>query len=446
MADLATLAARIRELRRLQGISQTQLAGKDLSPSYISLLEAGKRTPTPQVLTLLARRLHCEPAYLLSCLEETRREDLEVELRYAELSLASGEAEEALRRFRAVQNQATNQELSDIRLAAEWGATRALEALGQLEEAIAEYERLREEAHRSRGRVPWLAVVIALCRCYRELGDLSRGIDVGETALEQLQNLRIVPDVLGIELISTLVGLYFERGDVHRAAYLAQTAMEQAESMGDRQARGAAYWNASLVAYNQGRTGDGLLLAEKALAMYAEGENERALARLRLAYASILLGHQPPEVDKALQLLDAAVKQLARHGSVVDQAYCDTERARAMLLRDDPERAIEYARTALDRLGTEHRLESAEAQIVLASAYVRQGDQRAATEAYERAAMLLEASESSRQAAAAWAELAELLEKLGQPERAVWAYRQSVQRLGVRPATITGDPEGVKTG
>ena len=435
MADLATLAARIRELRRLQGVSQTELAGKDLSPSYISLLEAGKRTPTPQVLTLLARRLRCEPGYLLGCLEETRREDLEVELRFAELSLASGASEEALARFRAVRVQGGSQDLVDLRLAAEWGATRATEALGRLEQAATGYERLREEAHRSRGRVPWLGVVVALCRCYQRLGDLSRGIDVGEAALEQRQLLRIVPDPHSLDLVSALVALYLERGDPHRAAYLARAALEQASAVTDSRARSAAYWNASMVAYSQGQTADSLVLAEKALAQYTEGEDERALARLRLAYAETLLGGEQPRVGQAEQLLTAAASQFEVDGSPLERARCETELARAALLASRPEHAAELARRALQGLGTEHRVETARALVVLAAAEVATGDPVTATASYERAALALEGADACRQAATAWAELGQLLESLGDHRRAVRAYRRSVQRLGVRPAT-----------
>jgi transcriptional regulator with XRE-family HTH domain len=440
MADLMTLGSRIRQLRQRLGMSQVELAGNDLSPSYISLLEAGKRSPTPQVLTRLARRLQCEPAYLLTCVEQDRREDLSLELRYAQLSLASGEAAEAQGRFRAVAERASGQELADLRAQAEWGEARALEAQGRLEAALSAYEKLRESAHQSRGQVSWLEVVVALCRCYKELGDISRGVELGEAALAELQSLHIVPAPAGIELISTLVGLYYERGDLHRAAYLAETAIEQAEAMGDRQARGAAYWNASIVAHEGGRTGDALMLAERALALYAEGENERALAKLRGVYAALLLRAEPPQPARARPMLESGIEQLTEQGQSVDAAYLETELARAHLQLGDSTAAVSHAEQALALLGSEHRLESARALIVLAAARIKQGQRDAATEAYERAAVWLEASEALRQAAFAWAELAEVFEALKDERRALWAYRQSVKRLGFRGSPPAEQP------
>lgn len=38
---------RVRERRRQLGRSQTELAGTRLSASYLSLLESGRRRPTP---------------------------------------------------------------------------------------------------------------------------------------------------------------------------------------------------------------------------------------------------------------------------------------------------------------------------------------------------------------------------------------------------------------
>jgi transcriptional regulator with XRE-family HTH domain len=50
---------RIKAIRRQRGLSQAQLAHPELSDSYVSLIESGKRTPTPAVLELLAQKLDC---------------------------------------------------------------------------------------------------------------------------------------------------------------------------------------------------------------------------------------------------------------------------------------------------------------------------------------------------------------------------------------------------
>ena len=55
----------IRICRAARGLSQTDLAGQlDLSPSYLSLLEAGKRQPSLRTLERVSRQLHV-PTHLL---------------------------------------------------------------------------------------------------------------------------------------------------------------------------------------------------------------------------------------------------------------------------------------------------------------------------------------------------------------------------------------------
>ena len=51
----------LREARRSQGLSQNELGAGTYSGSYISHLESGRRTATPQVIEFLTRRLGVSP-------------------------------------------------------------------------------------------------------------------------------------------------------------------------------------------------------------------------------------------------------------------------------------------------------------------------------------------------------------------------------------------------
>ncbi|MFJ9565908.1 helix-turn-helix domain-containing protein [Streptomyces fuscichromogenes] len=445
VSDMVELGSRIRKQRRLKKMSQSDLAGDELSHSYISLLESGKRTPSEDVLRRIAVRLECEPAYLLECLAPDPSGSLETELSYAEMSLADGAPQVALDAFVAVRERAGEEAPAEVRSAAGFGVARSLEALGRLEEALVEYERLRDGDTDGSGSVSDLAVVIALCRCYRELGDLAHAVELAESKLADLQRLGIPASVTAVELTSTLVGLYTERGDLHRAGYLASRAIEQAERLTDDRARGAAYWNASLVAHRAGRAADAVAFVRRALALYAEGEDQRAMARLRNAYAVVLLDAETPDAVAAREQLTLAERELSRHGSTVDQAYCQTALARADLALDDSAGAADRARSALALLGTGHRLQTARTLLVLARAELRQGRPERAREACERAALTLEASEATRQAGFAWAELAEIQQDAGDVRGSLEAYRESLRCLGYRsggiPAAVT-EPRG----
>lgn len=435
MSNQAAFGPRLRRLRQERGLSQTQLADAGMSPSYISLLEAGKRPPTQAVIQRLAERLGCDPQLLTEGVRAVDAAELELQLRYAELALQSGEAAEAAERFRMLLVREA-QTPGSVLAAARWGHARALEAAGDVEGAIAGYEELREEAEAHPGELPWLPLVIALCRCYREVGDLTHSIELGERARTQVDELGLAGTDLEVELGSTLVGSYHERGDMVRARLLADQVIETAERLGSARARGAAYWNASLVADEMGRTVEGLQLAEKALALYAHGEDARSLSRLRTAYAGLLLRQNPPRPVKARPLLEAAAGQLADRGSEVDLAYVETELARVELLSGFPDQAVDMAQRALNRLGKPPRLEAARAMLVLGHAEFARGDEAAALLAYSRATHDLAAMGATRQAAAAWRELAEVFSSLGRVQEALDAYRHAADAASVPPPTV----------
>ncbi|MFI0960798.1 helix-turn-helix domain-containing protein [Streptomyces sp. NPDC021080] len=432
------VGTRIRRLRRSAGMSQADLAGGDLSASYISLLEAGKRTPSAEVLAQLAKRLDCDLSDLTGAPSEVPVKELEVELNYAEMALNNGDPNAAFEAYRVVQEKVTVSAQPEVWYRAEHGMARSLEHGGRLEEAVARLEALHSASLERPDLVPRLTTVIALCRCYRELGDLSHSIEVAEATLAELEKLELGPTVIGVELLSTLVGVYMERGDMHRASYLATRAIEQAGAITDSRALGAAYWNASVVMHRNGNTADALTLIEKALAIYAEGDDQRALARLRNAYAMVLLQSETAQPEVARDVLGQSLASLRDVGSSVDVAYCLSALAQAELRLGNGAAAIEHAEHALELLGPDHRLQSARNHLVLAAARLARGERKSAQDAYERGALMLEASESNRQAAFAWAELAEILKLCGEDERAVWAYRQSMRCMGHRETFLTG--------
>ena len=91
----ATLGQRLRALRKERGLSQSDLAGDLVSPSYVSLIESGQRSPEREVLEGLARKLDCSVLYLESGVAPEEITEQRLKLQFAEIALASGSAEEA---------------------------------------------------------------------------------------------------------------------------------------------------------------------------------------------------------------------------------------------------------------------------------------------------------------------------------------------------------------
>jgi tetratricopeptide (TPR) repeat protein len=426
------LARRLRDRRRQLGFSQTELAGDALSSSYVSLLEAGKRTPTAAVLEVLAERLSCSTAFLLHGQEDHDLVSARLTVTYAELALRNGESADALDQLERV--QATLPAGTDLHRLAQRLKANALEGLGRLEEAVTELESLAAEAESTQQWTELLRLTIDLVRCYQEAGDVEHGLEIGRRQLARVDQLGLRGSDVHAELASTVIGGYYVRGDVTYAGQLAKRAIADVEARGSARARAATYWNSSLVAEAAGNLPDALVLAQKALALYADGDDQRALARLRVAYGWLLIRTTPPQPEAARDVLEAAYAALRDVGSAVDLAYCDTELGRCAQLLGRPDTALDYADHAAERLGPAPRLETAVAGLVRAAALLGLDRRDEAVEAYRSAAGMLGALELSRLAAGAWRELADAFARLGLHEDAGMAYQQALAEAGVPAA------------
>ncbi|WP_235017935.1 helix-turn-helix domain-containing protein [Thermomonospora echinospora] len=433
MAGQETLGQRIRALRIRQGVSQAQLAYPELSDSYISLIESDKRVPAPSVIELLAAKLNCSATYLVSGVSEEVVDELRVTLDYAEIALQNGAAEEARARFADVLANTDAVALPELLQQARWGHALALEAAGALEEAIAELRRLTAETSAEADLEQWAKVHVALSRCLRERGDISAGVEVAEEALRRLVASGAESTDGAVHLGSSLLAAYIERGDLVRARQLAEQLIARAERIGSPLARMAAYWEAAYIAEVRGDYEEGLTLAERALPLLGVLDDSRNLSRLRMVYAGLLLRAHPEQAEQARELLLRIREQInSSSAGEIDVALCLIELARAETALGRPADAVTLTHEALDLLGDSPRRASAGALTVLGEAYVRLGRTEDAVEVLTRAATHMEEMESSREAAQAWFDLAELLGETGAADGPrLGAYRRALACAGL---------------
>src|SRR3712207_4340478 len=99
---MTDVSDRVRELRLAAGLSQTALAGDAFSPSYISLIEAGRRVPTDAALEVLASRLETTVDYLRHGDTAPSEARARLDVDYAKLALLDGDARQARDRLLAI--------------------------------------------------------------------------------------------------------------------------------------------------------------------------------------------------------------------------------------------------------------------------------------------------------------------------------------------------------
>ncbi|HEY7324598.1 MAG TPA: helix-turn-helix transcriptional regulator [Streptosporangiaceae bacterium] len=427
----STLGQRLRTLRIERGLSQAALAGDLVSPSYVSLIESGHRSPEREVLDGLARRLGCSPVYLESGVAPDEINEQRLRLQFAGIARANGELDQARELYLAL-GQATT---GEIRAEARWGLAQTYEALGQLDAALTELEALTEASRSGEPGAPSLLLVMIIkCRVYRAAGDFARSIEVGETALAEIRALGLDGTEDAITLGSTLAGSYEARGDLMSAQRLAGQVIAQAEQMGSRQAQGNAYWSACTIAMARGDLPIALHLATRTLALLSESAGSQSLAAMRINYAWLLLRADPPRLDDADAILSQAHEALTELAFTPLLAACETEMAWSAMLRGDLGLAANRASQAAARC-TERPTGLHHARVVGGLARLLAGDE-AGADVVGDAADQLAALGSSQEAAQAWRDLADALVHQGRSARAIEALQRAADYAGLRSSAI----------
>ncbi len=432
----SAIGERIQARRLELGLTQAEVAAGMLSPSYLSLVESGRRQPAPAALKHIAERLAVDADFLRDGIDAEVRHRARLALGHAELALRRGDVEDAYQRFRALDRDPglSEEQHRQVRM----GRARAAERKGDLDEALGILVELAEEARKEPEVRPWLDVSEALSHCYQQAGDLDLAIHTGEDAMRTAAELGLEGSDEYVRLGCTVLSAYYERGDLARATMLAGELVNVADNSGAPHTRGTAYWNAAIVAESRGRLGEALALVDRAQELFGESDDLRNLARLRVGYAWLLLQQSPPQAARALELLDDVRSEITAYGGAVDLGYCDTERARALLLLGrigDAKAAVEGA---LISLGSQPRIEAARARLLLGRILREQGRTADCLEQCAAAAAILESLGPSRQVASAWRELGDLYREIGRVDDALAGYDQAFRAVRVAPATGVG--------
>lgn len=435
MPSQGTIGDRVRGLRLNRRMSQAQLAGPDLSDSYVSLIESGKRTPTPVVARLLAERLGCTTEFLLHGIEPRQRIDTELGLRHAELELQHGDPGVAAERFTEIV-KAADEENAMLTAHARFGRARALEAQGRLGQAVEAFERLRREASTHPERLADLPLTIALSRCYQRAGDRLRARDLAAHALEQAQKLSVVQGEIAVDLAAVIAEARSDLADDSAALAFVKRVLDVngVPDVMDRSAEVQALWKASATAAAGDDSALAVRLAEDAITAGRSTRLALQLARAAMHWA--MLPTAP--LEEAERLVVAASKAFAV-SSVTARERSESliAHARVRLHADDPARAGELAAAALELAHAAPRTVPAQAHLVLATVALDLGGE--ATKHLATARGLLEALDrpmygSDRAAARCWRELGDLYGRGGDRARQTAAYRMALEAAGVRSA------------
>ncbi|NLT53403.1 MAG: helix-turn-helix domain-containing protein [Actinomycetales bacterium] len=432
---MTTFGDRLRELRLARGLSQAQLAGEDLSPSYVSLLESGKRQPSPEVTRLLADRLSCDAVELEDPDLQRHLQLAQLELSFARLALAHGDSESARTRLEALLESKTIDR--DTRDRAQFLLAVSHEKAHDLDAAVRTMLPVYRRAIRGECQLPLPTIGINVCRFLIDAGDLHAATRIGEEALQVGEERGLKATNEYLRLAATVADAYYELGDLTQAASHIDDFIQIAEQGDLPEGQSALYWNAALIAEARDRHEEALHLCERALALVSEGDTTRDLGRLRSDVAWLILWTDPSRAPEATAILERALPDLQDLGSPADLATWERVRSLADLLTGSPEQAERTARQALLHLSAYPDAETARVLITLGDAIAVQGHTSEACTQYHGAMESLSALPVSRHTASLWREIADRLLLFNETDPAVKAYQQALNAAGVRSHLAT---------
>jgi transcriptional regulator with XRE-family HTH domain len=342
---------RLRQLRQGRGMSQRDLAGTQLSASYISLLEAGQRVPTLNVAVALARRLETSPEELIGktarhLLTESEPSDAPLLVQmHANDASDIGDQEEARRLLTEALAQAREEGNQQQIVQLGTHLQEILHLLGAHEARLVLLEELLALPV-VRGSVQTeLSLLITQASALRESGHLVEARQMAMTAMRRTTDPVVSGGLEHVRLLGVLVSVLCELGDLDQVRPLVQELTSLAAKLGRPSVSGRASWAASMAYALLGESDEAYEHLRVALRdlPYAS-MSLRDWLRFCRAVVSTLLDLQR-DMDLAYEWLQSAEAAARTVCLAKEQTQVRALRARYELLTGNPQGALEIYET-----------------------------------------------------------------------------------------------------
>jgi transcriptional regulator with XRE-family HTH domain len=438
------LGLRLKQLRLSKGLTQTELAGDRFSKEYLSQIERGKTRPTAETIAWLAARLGVDVEQLANGVPTDLHRQVEAALAVGDAYLQKHDYAPASEEYARAKQLVTGANFPELEVRALLGEAHTRVVLGDakvgLELAGAAREIVENPEHKGRFTDLDLAEVMHYMGVSRYmLGSVTTALGFFNEALrlaarqERQDRREDRPSTPRLELTIRVLHYrsrcYRHRRDYDAARVDINRAIDLSALIEDESRLGDLYFQASLVAYKEGRWVKARSLAIQAKECLERASREGEIGKLlnNLGGLNLLLGN-PDAAEKYLTEAFAKALEVDDSG---DAGQAISSLARVNLDRKDYPKAAEQALVALTFLRgrTDFLVETAMAQITLGRALLNLNRLSLAERVLSLAADTFERGESKSHRALAWVAQGELAETRGDAREAARLYRKAADEL-----------------
>jgi len=411
---------KLRELRQQAGLTQFELAEGIAASSFISLLEAGKRKPKPELIVKLASRLGVPTEELVV---DQSTQERELNLNTAKVALSSGDLELAEEYANQVLKFGPEGVQDSASVAASVVLVQVRARRGHFDGVVDQLEQLFRDYPNAtpdlRSRIGNEIVRV----CFRS-GNLALGVQRGETLL--MEYATVWPATEVVELMVQLAACHFRRGDTPRASEIVERALKLAEKCKSPKAMVQSYWQASALAGDRGDLALALSHISNAIHWTKLAELNQVLPILNDNAAKWMLDLPNPDLDRIHDLAESAYLDLAAQNNPGHAAYTCITLSEVELRQGNYEKALMYVRKGVAELppeipGPKASLFSQEAKILF-----RLGKISDSIAQLEQAMEHMLTMPPDRELATHWGEVARVFVEIGLKDRAIYAYEQAI--------------------
>lgn len=424
--DPEALGQRIKQLRLERGLSQEAVAAPRYTAAYVSHLEKGKRTASPEVIKHLASKLGVDADQLVTGRDPKRRLQLQLEVDRALAQLYSGDTEVARHAFERVRRSARRERFVEVEAAAEEGIGRVEKKSRNWAAAIAHFE----TAEKLLGDGPPEARTSALAEragCLFMLNDISRSIHVLETHRVELEETGSADPAALLQVYSYLIPSYFEAGLRDKAADIAEEAHRLETRVQDPEHVACLNINRGQILIEQGRTDEAARALARAEELFRSlgWRGSAAKAAVARATAAVEAGDLANGEKRARD----ALAELEETPSVLDQVRALNLLARIARLRDDVPEALRVLDRVDSLLKGQSSMEVGWALRERALCNIATGQLASAEKLLKKSLKIYREGGSPEQIATTSAYLGDVLTKQGRGEEALKIYRQGLEKV-----------------